>query len=238
MMPMDRDETVVERGGELGRISARPTVSPAGSDPRGLVPLDLDSPRDGFLYVPTSYDPGRPAPLALMLHGAGGNGRNSLGALLPHAEKAGLILVSPDSRLQTWDLLHGGYGPDITFIDRSLTQTFERYAVDPTRVAVEGFSDGASYAISIGLTNGDLFTHVMAFSPGFASPARLVGSPRCLVSHGIHDRTLPIDVCSRKIVPRLRRAGYDVLYREFDGPHTVPPHIATEAVGWFTDGPG
>jgi predicted esterase len=35
-------------------------------------------------------------------------------------------------------------------------------------LAVSGFSDGASYALSIGPANGDLFTHVMAFSPGFA----------------------------------------------------------------------
>jgi predicted esterase len=31
----------------------------------------------------------------------------------------------------------------------------------------------------------------------------------------------------------LERAGYDVTYREFDGPHTVPPDIAREAADWF-----
>ena len=37
--------------------------------------------------------------------------------------------------------------------------------------------------------------------------------------------------------PRLRRllaeGGYAVRYREFDGPHTVPPAIAAEAVDWL-----
>jgi phospholipase/carboxylesterase len=32
----------------------------------------------------------------------------------------------------------------------------------------------------------------------------------------------------------LERGGYDVLYREFDGGHTISPEIALEAVGWFT----
>jgi phospholipase/carboxylesterase len=32
----------------------------------------------------------------------------------------------------------------------------------------------------------------------------------------------------------LRRAGYDVRYREFDGPHTVPADVAREAVDWLT----
>lgn len=39
-------------------------------------------------------------------------------------------------------------------------------AIDPAHVAIGGFSDGASCALSLGLVNGDLFTHVMAFSPG------------------------------------------------------------------------
>jgi predicted esterase len=45
---------------------------------------------------------------------------------------------------------------------------------------------------------------------------------------------LPIDRCSRRIVPEVERCGYDVLYREFDGGHTILPEIASEAVGWFT----
>ena len=96
-----------------------------------------------------------------------------------------------------------------------------------------GFSDGASYALSLGLTNGDLFTHVLAFSPGFMAPRKRRGKPRLFLSHGTRDRVLPIDPCSRRIVPQVRRAGYDVTYREFDGPHTVPDEIAREAVDWF-----
>jgi phospholipase/carboxylesterase len=55
------------------------------------------------------------------------------------------------------------------------------------------------------------------------------------VSHGTQDEVLPIDACSRKIVPRIQRAGYDVTYQEFEGGHTVPPEIAEAALGWFTD---
>ncbi len=56
---------------------------------------------------------------------------------------------------------------------------------------------------------------------------------KCNKCNGTRDEALPIDVCSRRIVPRLEQAGYDVTYREFNGPHTVPPQIAREAVGWF-----
>jgi phospholipase/carboxylesterase len=143
-------------------------------------------------------------------------------------------ILAPESRGSTWDVLEGGYGPDITFIDRALAQTFSRFAINPSLIAVEGFSDGASYALSIGLTNGDLFTHIVAFSPGFLAPAGQRGTPRLYFAHGVDDAILPIDVCSRRLVPEVREAGYDVTYHEFDGPHTVPPAIAQEAMGWLT----
>jgi phospholipase/carboxylesterase len=44
------------------------------------------------------------------------------------------------------------------------------------------------------------------------------------------------DSCSRRLVPRLKGAGYDVRYHEFDGPHTVPEGIAREALEWFARG--
>jgi phospholipase/carboxylesterase len=170
-----------------------------------------------------------------LLHGAGGHARQGLELLRSLADAAGLLLLAPASREHTWDLLVGRrYGPDLALIDRALEQTFSRYAVAPERVAIGGFSDGASYALSLGITNGDLFTHVIAFSPGFMAPAGQTGSPRIFISHGTRDGVLPIDRCSRRIVPQLERVGYDVLYREFDGGHMISPDIALEAVGWFT----
>jgi len=175
-----------------------------------------------------------------VLHGAGEDARDGLALLRAQADGAGLILLAPSSREYTWDLVagRGRYGPDAAAIDEALEQIFSRYVVDPARVAVGGYSDGASYALSLGMANGDLFTHVLAFSPGFAAPPGRVGSPRVFVSHGTHDGWLPIERCSRRIVPQLRRAGYEVRYREFDGGHVVPPEIGREATEWFTAGPG
>ena len=171
-----------------------------------------------------------------MLHGAGGIARHALGPFRDLADGAGMVLLATDSRGQTWDVIEGGYGPDVAFLDRALDLTFFRCAIDPARIAVGGFSDGASYALSIGLTNGDLFSHVIAFSPGFMAPKDQRGEPGIYISHGKRDQVLPIERCSRQLVPRLQSAGYEVLYREFDGPHTVPENIAREALEWFTAG--
>lgn len=221
------------QAGAQGRLLARPK-RPTGTAKIGLQPLGLDGKRDGFLYVPTGYKADRSAPIVLMLHGAGGNAAHGLAPFRDLADASGVILLAPDSRGPTWDIIIGQYGPDIAFIDQALEQTFSCYAVDLTRIAVEGFSDGASYALSVGITNGDLFTHVIAFSPGFMAPTEQRGTPRLFVSHGKSDNILPINACSRKIVPQVQRAGYNVLYQEFNGSHLVPLAIARSALAWFT----
>jgi phospholipase/carboxylesterase len=228
------------RGGDAkGRLRARPAaagVLGAQAAPVGLRTVEIGGVHEGYLYVPVGHRSRRPAPLVLLLHGAGEDARDGLALLRQHADVAGLILLSLSSRGPTWDLIfgRGRYGPDVVAIDRALEGAFSSYAVDPSRIAAGGYSDGASYALSLGITNGDLFTHVLAFSPGFMVPAGQTGSPRVFVSHGKRDAWLPIDRCSRRIVPQLERAGYDVRYREFEGGHVVPPEVSREAVDWFT----
>jgi phospholipase/carboxylesterase len=199
--------------------------------------LGLTRQRDALLYVPPGHRAERPAPVAVMLHGAGGAAEHGLALLRGLADALGLVIVAPPSRRQTWDVIEGGFGRDVAFLDAALDAAFARCAADPARVAVGGFSDGASYALTLALANGDLFTHALAFSPGFVAPAPPVGRPRCYVSHGTRDAVLPIDPCSRRIVPRLQRAGHEVRYREFDGPHTVPADVAREAAAWFAGMP-
>ena len=109
---------------------------------------------------------------------------------------------------------------------------FKEFSIDASHVAIGGFSDGASYALCIGLTNGDLFTHVIAFSPGFVYTNEKHGRPAVFISHGTDDNILPITSCSRRIVPQLVKQNYSV-NKEFTGGHDIPAEIAKEAVHWF-----
>ena len=220
-----------------GRLSARPRAPGSPPPPPGLHALDLGTPpRGALLYVPLGYLPERPAPLTLMLHGAGGSGAGVLAPLRTWADEAGLLVLAPDSLGPTWDLVREDFGADVARLDVALAQVFSRCAVDPERLACAGFSDGASYALSLGLTNGDLFTHVLAFSPGFMAPGAAHGRPLIYVSHGTQDRVLPLEKCSRRLVPRLRAAGHEVQYVEFEGPHTVPPERGREALALLLEG--
>ena len=203
--------------------------------PIGLQPLGLGSERDGLLYVPEGYRQTEETPMALMLHGTMGDAQSGLSPFLDFADEAGLILLAPESRdPRDWDFVFPGYyGPDVGFIDRALKQTFDQLTVDAGRLAIEGFSDGASYALTIGLANGDLFSHVIAFSPGLVPRVVRRGKPSIFIAHGTRDEVLPIEATSRRRVARLERESYEVRYRKFDGSHTVPPEIAQEAVEWF-----
>ena len=215
-----------------GRLFARP-ASPTLSPSIGRSALGLASGRDGILYVPASYNAAARAPLVLMLHGAGQSAEIGIRPFLPLADAAGLVLLAPDSRGSTWDFLYGPYAADVAFIDRALARVFQQCAIDPARIIIEGFSDGASYALSLGLTNGDLFSRIVAFSPCILAPAANIGRPRVFISHGTSDRILPIDNCGRRLAARLTAAGYAVEFREFTGPHAVPPDVARAAVEWL-----
>jgi phospholipase/carboxylesterase len=210
---------------------------PANTLDPGEHALGLATGRDGILRIPRRSPDGRRMPLAVLLHGAGGGARRVL-SLLGVAESLGIAVLAPDSRdAATWDAVRGNFGPDVEFLERALAFTFDRCAVDPSRIAIGGFSDGASYALSLGLDNGELFSHILAFSPGFIASRAPQGRARVFISHGRGDEVLPIASTSRRIVPALDRAGYSVRYREFDGPHTVPRPIAHEAFSWFAESP-
>jgi phospholipase/carboxylesterase len=216
-----------------GRLTARPATDVRGAPRTGTFEIGIVDERDSLLHVPKAYDPHRPAPFALTLHGAGSYSANGMRRLLPFADETGMILLAPSSRGQSWDVLYGGFGRDVANVDAALAYVFERYAIDRARIAIQGFSDGASYALSLGLTNGDLFTHVIALSPGFMAPGKAAGRPPVFMAHGTDDPVLPIDRTSRTIVPRLESSGYDVTYREFEGGHVAPASIVRAAVEWF-----
>ena len=220
--------------GSDGRLTARPR-SDVATSVEGRRPLGLERQRDAILQVPAGAK--GPLPLVVLLHGAGGSGEGILRRLGASAEEAGVAVLAPDSRDSTWDAIRDEFARDVAFIDRALERVFGMVSIDAARVAVGGFSDGATYALSLGLINGDLFRRIAAFSPGFLVNGAPHGRPRFFISHGTADPILPIDHCSRVIVPRLQRLGYDVTFREFEGRHEVPPAVAQEGMR-FIAAPG
>ena len=216
-----------------GRLSVRLNTPVRPVTRTGVVPVtDSNGGLLALTYVPEPVNAG-PYRLIVLLHGAGGSARQGLELMLGVAQSRRRLLVAPESAGGSWDVISSGFGPDVRRLDRVLSEVLGGYPVD--RMSIGGFSDGASYALSLGLTNGDLFDSILAFSPGFAAPMVTHGEPRVFISHGDDDRVLSIDRCSRLLVPRLRGSGYDVTYEEFRGGHEVPDDIVRRASAWLPD---
>lgn len=195
----------------------------------GLHALGIDAARDTLLFVPASYRADTPTPLFVALHGAGGSAAAMTGApALADLEDFGIAMLAPTSRNITWSF----DGADVAFIDYALEWTFRRLNVDPARLTLGGFSDGASVGLSLGLANGDLFPSVLGFSAGFLRDLPPVGKPGVFMSHGRQDPVLPFSG-AEAIVARLRADGYTVDFVPFDGEHTVTSAVARQAYAWM-----
>jgi predicted esterase len=197
------------------------------------VKLGLDRERDALLYLPKSAN-NSPLPLLLFLHGATQSADDMFWYLDSAPDETGVAILAPNSRDTTWDAITDSFGPDVEFMNRALERVFETVVIDPARVAVGGFSDGATYAISLGLINGDLFKLVAAFSPGFVIDGTRQGMPQFFISHGTRDRILPIDRCGRRVAAELKAQGYVVTFREFNEGHEIPADVMREGLRWVS----
>ena len=219
-----------------GTITARPTP-PTIAPTIGWSDLGLATPRDGVMYVPSTYSSTAPAPLIVLLHGAGGDASawqtESIAAI---AETHGLVVLAIESRYDTWDgiqLLR--YEPDVAFLNMALLHVFARVNIDPTRVSIGGFSDGASEALGIGIMNAGLFHKIIAYTPGTLNPPFSRGTPEIFLSHGINDVVVPYTNSRDLIVPGLQRNGMTVSFYLFEGGHTVPAQVEAAAFNWLFD---
>ena len=184
-----------------------------------------------MVYVPARVVRDRPTALLVFLHGALRTVDTFVEGHRAPADAAGVIVLAPFAAGGgTWDAIRGSFGPDPKVINESLRWVFNRWTIDAARIVVSGFSDGGTYTLALGRANGDLFSRVVAYSPGFLIDVPAAGKPPFLVTHGTDDTVLPIDATSRVIVPELRSRGYTVDYREFKGPHAVPGPVVNELV--------
>jgi len=218
----------------LGRLSFKHRLPDQPPLPPGRHNLGLSEERDTVLYVPEGIDPKRPVPLMVLFHGgAGGTADRVLPFFKPHADQHRFLIMAPQSVSRSWDIVEGGHGPDLERLDRALNDVASRFLIDRDHFAFAGFSDGGSYTLATGLTNGDLVSHLIVLSAGFMNVFSPEGRPRIFMAHGLQDEQLSIDATARVHAKKLEEAGYNLRYVEFNGPHLLQPPIVTLAVYFF-----
>ncbi len=209
--------------------------------PTGFVWLERGSSR-AYLLTPDEIDPERRYPLVTVLHGAGRQDEQLAKGLRDAPERRQALFLIPRSLHPTWDLIAGAGRPDLDFLEYAYDLIYRRCPVDPARQALLGYSDGASYALSVGLSNPRIFSAVMGWAAGFMlvdESASAAGDPkpRVLLEYGSHDPLFPFQQIALPMKADLEARGYALEFRvDQGGKHWPSGEFQGEALDWFFGG--
>jgi polyhydroxybutyrate depolymerase len=201
--------------------SGGPATSPSAAAPPSLTPSALqESPsaalqtaavvgvgdRSVTVYVPASYEPGKPAPLLILLHGYGSSGREHdayfhLGAA---AAQRGFLYAYPDGTLDStgnrfWsatdaccDFDRTGVN-DVAYLNAVITTIQASYAVDPKRIDLIGHSNGGFMSYRLACAHAEQIAAIVSLAgASFANPADCAPSAPVgvLEIHGTADNVI------------------------------------------------
>jgi phospholipase/carboxylesterase len=206
--------------------------------PTGHVWIERDTQR-AVLLTPSEIDSERKYPLITVLHGAGRQDEMLVKAVRDEPDRRQAFFLVPRSLLPTWDLIASAGRPDLDFLEYAYDLVYRRYPIDPARQALLGYSDGASYALSVGLSNPLLFRALMAWAAGFIAldpgfDPDAARKPDILLEYGTHDQIFPFEHVALPMRANLERAGYSVEWRvDQGGKHWPSPDFLPEALDWF-----
>jgi len=179
------------RAARASKGCGTPPAVTSAQDPVGDVPLTFESEGVSRSYrfaVPPDYDPERPAPLVLNLHGSGSNAaQQSLYSALPAKGTArGFVVVTPDAIDGQWEL--AGQGRDDRFLTALVDDVEAHYCVDLDRVHAAGISLGSWKATITACTHPDRFASIALIAEEVAPEGCSVP---VVAFHGTGDRVVP-----------------------------------------------
>ncbi len=204
---------------------------PAETHPdSGIQRYDIDGHRGAYsAYVPEYYQPDRPWPLILSMHGGSGNDEDFLWTWLKYAKSRGYLLISAKAFGPTW------HAWDIDSILHILDDMQTRYHVDPHRVLLTGLSDGGSFGYEVGFMHPGRFAG-LAVIAGILRPHHRDPKANKLpvyIAHGEQDQLFSINFI-RAVQRNLSEWGHDVNYHEIPNfGHAYPSGENGAILDWF-----
>jgi polyhydroxybutyrate depolymerase len=175
--------------------------------------------REYLLYVPRSYDPAKPTPLVISMHG---------GALWPAAQmeisqwnrvadEHGFIVVYPSGTgvpnhwsMEGWQT--PSHMPNVIFISDLIDTLEAAYNIDPTRIYADGFSNGGGMAFAVSCRLSHRVAAVGAVAAAQFLPMNWCNDSRpvpMVAFHGTADRFMPYQGGTSPISPGLFPAVRD-----------------------------
>ena len=174
----------------------------AGDTTKSLLHNNLK--RNYVLHIPRGYDPNRPTPVVIVLHGYGLNAQEMMRitGFNSEADRSGFIVVFPEGSgiKSSWN---GGTccgealinnTDDVGFIRTLLAELAGFVHTDAKRVYATGFSNGAIMAYRLAC---DLSEQIAAIAPVSATQSTVTCQPNQAVSvihfHGTADKLNPYE---------------------------------------------
>lgn len=110
--------------------------------------------RTYYLFVPQTATEDRPAPLLVLLHGSGRDGRTLMDPWAPFAKEQGIILAAPDAvNREGWNMREDGPA----FLYALIEMLRVQHPVDPRRIYLFGHSAGAVHGLAMALLESEYF---------------------------------------------------------------------------------
>jgi polyhydroxybutyrate depolymerase len=158
-----------------GSLCACTSDGAGGADGGGRI---FGGSRPVELHVPPGYDPARPAPLVILLHGYGVDGaREDAGVthLAEEADRAGYLFAAPDGTVdgignRFWNATDaccnyfGSTVDDVAYLRGLVAEIGHRFSVDSSRVCFAGHSNGGFMAHRMACDAADVVTGVVSFA--------------------------------------------------------------------------
>jgi poly(3-hydroxybutyrate) depolymerase len=206
---------------------------------RGLDEVLVKSPADGTmqplaLFIPASYDPSKPAPLVIFLHGRGWSEADMLGTpfIRDLAQASGAIVAAPYAR---GDIQYADPAPaDVYAAVDAVTAAFN---VDRKRVFLAGHSMGGFGVFEVGPVHPQRWTALMCISGSLTNEDRndVVRNFRdktVYVVSGVKDDNIPHRY-SQITVRWLRESNIATrFYAEANGGHSLATFRPALRAAW------
>ena len=193
--------------------------------------------RSYLLHLPAARGAGRPVPLLLVFHGAGGEGAGiaSHAGLTEPATARGYAVAYPDGVNRRWNDGRGAGGgqDDVEFIRVLLDSLGRELPVDPKRIYATGISNGAGLTYRLACDLPGVFA---AIAPVAGAPAATI-EERCAATRpvsvisfqGTRDPLMPyegghVSIRRGRVLSAERSAA---LFAEVSG-CTPPPAVTAE----------
>jgi poly(3-hydroxybutyrate) depolymerase len=197
---------------------------PAAGAPSGRIEkqtvVSRDKERTYYLFVPSTVSAEKPAPLIVMFHGSGRDGKELVDEWTDLAEKEGIVVVGPNST----DSVHWASPQDGPLLLRDLVDAVAaKIPVDRRRVYLFGHSAGAVFGLQMASLESEYFAaaavHAGSVDPAYFSifdfAARKIP---ILIFIGTRDAYFPLPAV-QATAEALKARGFPVTLIEMPG-HT------------------